>query len=154
MLLLDIKAPPSDSRGATVPRPLRGRYGLTIRHKCQASPTGEGFWVKRLETVGVIGCGRMGAEMAKHLLAAGWELVVADPDASAREALTALGAKAASTAAQVAERAELSLVVVVDDDQVSEVVAGEDGVLAGTSPGDVVAICASVRPDTCRVLAE
>jgi 3-hydroxyisobutyrate dehydrogenase-like beta-hydroxyacid dehydrogenase len=110
--------------------------------------------VKRLETVGVIGCGRMGAEMAKHLLAAGWELVVADPDASAREALTALGAKPASTAADVAARAELSLVVVVDDDQVIEVVAGDDGVLAGASPGNVVAICASVRPDTCRVLAE
>jgi 3-hydroxyisobutyrate dehydrogenase-like beta-hydroxyacid dehydrogenase len=53
----------------------------------------------------------------------------------------------------VAARSDLTLVVVVDDEQVNEAVGGGDGVLAGASPGDVVAICASVRPETCRALA-
>jgi 3-hydroxyisobutyrate dehydrogenase-like beta-hydroxyacid dehydrogenase len=106
-----------------------------------------------VETVGLIGCGRMGAAMGGHLLAHGWPLVVADPDPGAREPLVEAGASAATTAAELAAQTDLVLVVVVDDDQVNEVLAGPDGALAAARPGTIVAVCASVRPDTCRALA-
>jgi 3-hydroxyisobutyrate dehydrogenase-like beta-hydroxyacid dehydrogenase len=95
----------------------------------------------------------MGAAMGRHLLGSGWPLVVADPDPEARERLTEAGASAAATAAALAAVTDLVLVVVVDDDQVEEAIDGADGVLAGARPGTVVAICASVRPQTCRRLA-
>ena len=107
----------------------------------------------RLQTVGIVGCGRMGTSIARHLLAAGWRLTAADTNPAALEAVVAAGAQPADTAAEVAARSDLTLVVVVDDEQMAGAVGGEDGALAGASPGDVVALCASVRPDTCRSLA-
>src|SRR5205085_12656830 len=52
--------------------------------------------------------------------------------------------------AEVAARSDLVLVVVVDDAQVRAVVPE---VIAAAAPGTIVAICASVRPDTCADLA-
>jgi 3-hydroxyisobutyrate dehydrogenase len=63
------------------------------------------------------------------------------------------GAAAAPHAAAVARRSDVVLVVVVDDAQVVNAVCGARGALAGARPGTVVAVCASVRPDTCRALA-
>jgi 3-hydroxyisobutyrate dehydrogenase-like beta-hydroxyacid dehydrogenase len=56
-------------------------------------------------------------------------------------------------AREVAQSSELLLVTVVDDEEVRAVVEGRDGVLAGAGLGAVVAVCSSVRPDTCRRLA-
>jgi 3-hydroxyisobutyrate dehydrogenase-like beta-hydroxyacid dehydrogenase len=61
-----------------------------------------------------------------------------------------LGAVACPGASDVAARSDLVLVVVVDDEQVREAVTA---CLDGARSGTVVAICASVRPDTCRELA-
>jgi 3-hydroxyisobutyrate dehydrogenase-like beta-hydroxyacid dehydrogenase len=95
----------------------------------------------------------MGAAIGRHLLTRGWPVLVADPDSAARERLTSDGAREAPTAAALASESDLVLVVVVDDAQVDEVLRGPAGALAGARPGTVVAICASVRPDTCRALA-
>jgi 3-hydroxyisobutyrate dehydrogenase-like beta-hydroxyacid dehydrogenase len=95
----------------------------------------------------------MGAAIGRHLLARGWPLVVADPDAAALERLTAAGARPATSAAAVASDSDLVLVIVVDDAQVEAALAGPEGALTACRPGTVVAICASVRPDTCRSLA-
>jgi len=103
--------------------------------------------------IGLVGCGRMGSAIGVHLLGADWPLAVADPDPEAIRLLTALGAEAQPSPAAVAARSGLVLVVVVDDEQVEQVVAGPDGALAGGAPGCVVAVCASVRPETCRRLA-
>jgi 3-hydroxyisobutyrate dehydrogenase-like beta-hydroxyacid dehydrogenase len=107
----------------------------------------------RAITVGLLGAGRMGGPIARHLLAAGTDVTVFDPSAGAVAALVAHGAVPAPDPAAVAARADVVLVVVVDDTQVVEAVAGARGVLAGAAPGTVVAVCASVRPDTCRDLA-
>ncbi|HEX7298323.1 MAG TPA: NAD(P)-dependent oxidoreductase [Solirubrobacteraceae bacterium] len=103
--------------------------------------------------VGLLGAGRMGGPMGRHLLAAGTTLTVFDPSPQAREPLVALGAQPAERPSDVASASELVLVVVVDDEQVRDAVAGADGALEGARPGTTIAICASVRPDTCRRLA-
>jgi 3-hydroxyisobutyrate dehydrogenase-like beta-hydroxyacid dehydrogenase len=75
---------------------------------------------------------------------------VFDPSPAGVAALVEDGAVACDGPAEVAARSDLVLVVVVDDEQVREVVTEAlDGARAGT----VIAICASVRPDTCRELA-
>jgi 3-hydroxyisobutyrate dehydrogenase-like beta-hydroxyacid dehydrogenase len=92
----------------------------------------------------------MGAAMAGHLLDAGTPLAVFDPVAEAMRPLVERGADECASAYEVASRCDVVLVVVVDDAQVREAV-GE--CLGGAQRDTVVAICASVRPDTCRELA-
>ena len=92
----------------------------------------------------------MGGAIARHLLAAGTPVAVFDPSEEAVAPLVELGAARAASAAEVASRSDLVLVVVVDDDQVRQAVAD---CLRGADEGTVVAICASVRPDTCRELS-
>lgn len=98
----------------------------------------------------MLGAGRMGGPIGAHLLTAGTRVVVFDPSADAVQALADRGAEAAPDAADVAARADVVFVVVVDDEQVRDAVAG---CLERARPGTLVAICASVRPDTCRALA-
>jgi len=92
----------------------------------------------------------MGAAMGGHLLAAGRSLTVYDPVPEATGPLVERGAVAAAGPREVAERSDVVLVVVVDDEQAREAVTSA---LEGAAAGTVVAICASVRPDTCRELA-
>jgi 3-hydroxyisobutyrate dehydrogenase-like beta-hydroxyacid dehydrogenase len=89
--------------------------------------------------------------MARHLLAAGTTLAVYDPAPAACEPLAELGALVCGGAADVAARSDLVLVVVVDDAQVRTAVSA---CLETAARGTIVAICASVRPNTCRELAE
>jgi 3-hydroxyisobutyrate dehydrogenase-like beta-hydroxyacid dehydrogenase len=92
----------------------------------------------------------MGLPIGRHLIGAGAEVAVFDRSNSARATLAALGATACENAREVAERCGVVLVVVVDDEQVREVVTQ---CLEVAEPESVIAICASVRPDTCRELA-
>jgi 3-hydroxyisobutyrate dehydrogenase-like beta-hydroxyacid dehydrogenase len=93
----------------------------------------------------------MGGPIGRHLLAAGTSLAVFDPAADAMAPLVDLGAAACASAAEVASCSDVVLVVVVDDEQVRAAVREA---IEGARAGTVVAICASVRPDTCRELAE
>lgn len=93
----------------------------------------------------------MGSPIGRYLLAAGTELAVYDPSEEARRALVALGAVECEDAEAVAARSDLVLVVVVDDAQVREAVGA---CIEQAAAETIVAICASIRPDTCRELAE
>jgi 3-hydroxyisobutyrate dehydrogenase-like beta-hydroxyacid dehydrogenase len=109
---------------------------------------------RSVDQIGLIGCGRMGVEMAGHLVSAGWSVRAADPSEDALERAAARGALPASNA-EVAAASDLVLVVVVDDAQVRAVLEGADGsegILAAARPGTTIAICASVHPETCREL--
>ncbi len=107
----------------------------------------------RIESVGLVGAGRMGRWMGHYLLTSGWDLVVYDPDPTGVRALVAGGAGAARDVGDVARRSDLVLVVVVDDDQVDEVIAGPGGVFAEARDGTIAAISASISPETSRNLA-
>jgi 3-hydroxyisobutyrate dehydrogenase-like beta-hydroxyacid dehydrogenase len=92
----------------------------------------------------------MGAPIGGHLLAAGVPLAVYDPVAAARRPLVERGAVECESPAEVAAQSDLVLAVVVDDAQVRESIGA---CLETARPGTILAICASVRPDTCRELA-
>jgi 3-hydroxyisobutyrate dehydrogenase-like beta-hydroxyacid dehydrogenase len=100
--------------------------------------------------VGLLGCGRMGAAMGGHLLEAGTPLAVYDPVSEACARLAERGAVACASPGDVAAQSELVLIVVVDDEQTREAVTS---CLETAERGTILAICASVRPDTCRELA-
>ncbi|MDQ7908913.1 NAD(P)-binding domain-containing protein [Phytohabitans sp. ZYX-F-186] len=104
-------------------------------------------------TVGVVGWGKMGREIGGWLLRDRWSVVATDVSAGARAAAAEAGARSVAGAAEVAAASDLVLVVVVDDAQVRDVLGGPDGVLGAARPGTVVAVSASIRPDTCREMA-
>jgi 3-hydroxyisobutyrate dehydrogenase-like beta-hydroxyacid dehydrogenase len=93
----------------------------------------------------------MGAAMAGHLLDAGTPLAVYDPVPEATAPLAERGAAVCASPAEVAERSDVVLAVVVDDAQVREALGSA---FEGAREGTVLAICASVRPDTCSELEE
>ena len=105
--------------------------------------------------VGLVGVGLMGGPMARHVLAAGFELACYDVDESALAAVAEEGARPVGSPAEVAAGADLVLVIVPTDEDVVAVCIGDDGLLGSAPSGCVVAICSSVKPSTCaRVGAE
>jgi 3-hydroxyisobutyrate dehydrogenase len=74
--------------------------------------------------VGFIGLGNIGAPMASHLVDWPGGLLVCDVQAEATEPFVARGARAVATPAEVAAEADVISVMVRDDAQVEDVVAG------------------------------
>lgn len=95
--------------------------------------------------VGFIGLGQMGGAMALHLTDVEGGLTVCDVRPEATEPLTAAGASAVDTPAQVAERSDVVSIMVLDDDQVRQVVTE---MLPVARPGTVFAIHSTIRAET------
>lgn len=105
-------------------------------------------------TVGFIGLGQIGAPMATRLLGREGGLVVFDVHAPATEPFAAGGAHVAASPAEVAERATVISLMVQNDEQVTAVVSGPDGLLSTAAPGTVIAIHSTVEADTPARIAE
>lgn len=110
--------------------------------------------LREITTIGLVGWGRMGGMMGHFAVQRGWSVTAHDPSADARAAAADAGATVVADVAEVARVSDLVLLVVVDDAQVKEAITGSRGVLESARPGTVVAICPSVRPDTCVEMAE
>ncbi|HLU41004.1 MAG TPA: NAD(P)-dependent oxidoreductase [Microthrixaceae bacterium] len=106
------------------------------------------------EPVGFIGLGNIGAPMATRLLDWPGGLVVHDVRAEATEPFVAEGATAAASPAELASRASVVCIVVQDEDQVRGVLEGPDGILAGASPGTVVAVHSTISAEGAEALGE
>ena len=106
-----------------------------------------------IETVGILGLGKMGAPMAKHLAAKGFKVVGYDPNAAARANGAACGARIAGSPREVAQASDLVIIVVGFDSEVEGVLFDQDGILAGAKPGLIVALGSTVAPQYCKALA-
>src|SRR5260370_41911894 len=87
--------------------------------------------MKAIETVGILGLGKMGGPIAGHLVARGFKVIGYDPVARAREQAAARGARGAVSARELAQASDLVIVVVGFDSEVEEVVFGKDGAQVG-----------------------
>lgn len=103
--------------------------------------------------VGFIGLGQIGSLMASHLVDHPGGLVVRDLRPEAVAPLVERGAIAAASPAEVATKAGVISVMVLDDDQSREVVAGPDGLLSTARPGTVIALHSTIQPGTAVELA-
>jgi 3-hydroxyisobutyrate dehydrogenase-like beta-hydroxyacid dehydrogenase len=81
--------------------------------------------------IGFVGLGRMGFHMARRLTEAGHRLIVYDTRPEAVDALVKLGAEAAASPRDVADKVETVLASLPTPDVVLKVATGEDGVIAG-----------------------
>jgi 2-hydroxy-3-oxopropionate reductase len=101
-------------------------------------------------TIGFIGLGIMGRPMAANLLRAGYPLVVHNRSRGVVDDLAREGARAAGSAAEVAERGEVTITMLPDSPQVAEVM---DEVLPAASPGQLVIDMSTIAPSVSRELA-
>jgi 3-hydroxyisobutyrate dehydrogenase-like beta-hydroxyacid dehydrogenase len=81
--------------------------------------------------IGFIGLGKMGLPMARRLIEAGHQLVVFDQRKEATDRLVALGASAASSPKDVADRAETVMASLPSLQASLEVATGNNGVIEG-----------------------
>src|SRR4051812_34259153 len=106
-----------------------------------------------LRTIGMIGLGKMGAPMAKHLLARDFKVAGCDPVEQARREAASLGVSVLASPREVAQASELVIVVVGFDHEVETAVFGKDGIASGARDGLIVAIGSTVAPRYARQLA-
>lgn len=88
-------------------------------------------------TLGFIGLGNVGGQLAGNLLRHGVDLTVRDLDPGRVAALVARGARAAASPRELAERAALVITCLPSPAISAAVMEAPDGVLAGLSPGKV-----------------
>ncbi|HEX4936606.1 MAG TPA: 2-hydroxy-3-oxopropionate reductase [Gemmatimonadaceae bacterium] len=96
-------------------------------------------------SLGFIGLGIMGAPMAVHLANAGHRLFVHTRSA-VRDEVTATNATVCASPREVAERAEIIVLMLPDTLDVAQVLFGAQGVSEGLSPGKVVVDMSSISP--------
>ncbi len=105
------------------------------------------------ETIGIVGLGRIGGAVARHLLAAGYAVT---GWARRPEALGDLLARGGQSAACLADlgRASVVISVVFDDAATSDVALGPSGLAAAMAPGAVHVAMETISPALSRELAQ
>ncbi len=102
--------------------------------------------------IGFIGLGRMGAGMAGNLVKAGHEVTVYNRSAGKAEALVALGAKLAGSAAEATGGQEFVVTMLADDKAVAAIAFGE-GIVTALPAGAVHISCSTISVELSEKLA-
>ena len=102
--------------------------------------------------IGFIGLGIMGKPMALNLIKGGHELYAFSLPSVPQEVVDA-GAKACGSGREVAQNAEIVIIMVPDTPHVAAALFGDDGVAAGLTPGKVVVDMSSISPIETKAFA-
>jgi len=106
-----------------------------------------------VESIGFIGLGTMGGNMAARYLAAGYTVYGEARDRSAAQSLIDQGLRWVDTPRGVAQAADIVMTSLPNDDIVDAVAAGPDGLLAGLGEGKIWADLSTISPSASRALA-
>jgi 3-hydroxyisobutyrate dehydrogenase-like beta-hydroxyacid dehydrogenase len=100
----------------------------------------------------MLGLGKMGAPMARHLMARGYDVTGYDPAEAARRAAGAIALLGSPR--EVALGSDAVIIVVGFDREVEAALFGAGGVMEAARPGLVIAIGSTIAPRHARRLAE
>jgi 3-hydroxyisobutyrate dehydrogenase-like beta-hydroxyacid dehydrogenase len=103
--------------------------------------------------VGIIGLGKMGQPMARHLRKAGFDVAAHDIDERARGEAERAGIAVVASPRAVAERSDFVIIVVGFDNEAETVLLGAEGIAGAARPGLIVGIASTVAPRTMARLA-
>lgn len=106
-----------------------------------------------MTTIGIVGLGKMGRPVGRHLIANGYAVVGHDPDAAAAAEATALGIATLASPAETAARSDLVMVLAGFDEEVERAVFGQDGIVSGARDGLVLAIGSTIAPGYAEDMA-
>ncbi len=107
-----------------------------------------------MANAGFIGLGTMGRPMAKHLQDAGHKLFLLQHRTPVPEEFVSGGAVICSSAKEIAQRAEIIILMVPDTPQVASVLFAPGGVAEGLSKGKIVVDMSSISPIETKVFAK
>jgi len=102
------------------------------------------------ENIGLVGPGRMGYAMLKHLIAKGYGVTVTDINAETISRATEAGADSAEDPAALGKVSDFVIIAVGFDDEALAVTLGDNGLLEAMRPGSVVAVSSTVDPETVQ----
>ena len=103
--------------------------------------------------VGIIGLGKMGQPMARHLRKGGFDVTGYDIDDGARRQASEAGIALAADPRALAQASDFVIVVVGFDQEAEAVLIGRDGIAEAARPGLLVGIASTVAPRTMARLA-
>ena len=106
-----------------------------------------------METIGFIGLGNMGGNMAARYLDAGYRVYGQNRDRGAVQWLIDRGLRWVATPREIAEAADLVMTSLPDDEVVEAVATGPDGIIAGLEHGKLWADLSTISPRASRALA-
>jgi 3-hydroxyisobutyrate dehydrogenase-like beta-hydroxyacid dehydrogenase len=106
------------------------------------------------ETIGIIGVGRMGQPMVKHLVKRGYDVIAHDISAENTAKVRDMGARIAASPEEIGQQSAFIILGVGYDEEVNAVVLGDKGLLAAMKTGGIIAVCSTVAPDTVKALDE
>jgi 3-hydroxyisobutyrate dehydrogenase/2-hydroxy-3-oxopropionate reductase len=98
------------------------------------------------ERVGIIGVGRMGHSMLKHLVKHGYQVTACDVSAEALGKAREAGAKTADSPAALAKQCDFVILGVGYTPEVEAVVYGDGGLLANLAKGAIIAVSSTTSP--------
>jgi 3-hydroxyisobutyrate dehydrogenase-like beta-hydroxyacid dehydrogenase len=107
-----------------------------------------------MQTIGFIGLGNMGGNMAARYLAAGYTVYGQDRDRAHAQWLVDQGLRWADTPRALAQSVDVILTSLPNDDIVESVAAGPDGIVKGLEGGKLWADLSTISPHASRELAE
>jgi len=104
--------------------------------------------------IGFIGLGKMGTGMARNLLRAGHQVAAYNRTREKAQALSKDGARLAISPADAARGADAVFTMLSDDQALSEVVFGDDGLASVPDPAPVHISCSTISVAFARRLAQ
>jgi 3-hydroxyisobutyrate dehydrogenase-like beta-hydroxyacid dehydrogenase len=106
-----------------------------------------------MDTIGIVGLGHMGGNIAARFLGAGYTVYGESLDRQEAERLEHDGLRWRDTPREVAQAADVVFTSVPDDGVLNSLATGPDGVLAGLGEGKIWVDMSTVSPDASRVVA-
>ena len=106
------------------------------------------------EKIGIVGVGRMGQAMARHLIKHGYAVVAQDIEPKALDVVRGMGAETVKTPAEVGKACQFVIIAVGYDEEASAVMLDKNGLLETMSAGGVIGMSSTCTPEHVKMLAE
>ncbi|MEX1239046.1 MAG: NAD(P)-dependent oxidoreductase [Cyclobacteriaceae bacterium] len=107
-----------------------------------------------LEPLGIIGLGRIGLAAANAWLKDGYKIFGYDVRPAAMSEFASSGGTPLQNPEEVTRHAQVILVLVLNDDQVTEVITGKDGILRAGRRETTIVCMSTINQDTVEFVSE
>jgi 3-hydroxyisobutyrate dehydrogenase-like beta-hydroxyacid dehydrogenase len=105
-----------------------------------------------IRRVGLIGLGKMGLPIARHMRKRGYEVTANDLNKEVCKQAAELGVAIVETPREVTAASELVIIVVGFDSEAERVVLGDNGIVKAARPGLIIGVASTIAPRTMQKL--
>lgn len=107
-----------------------------------------------MESIGFIGLGHMGSKLVERLINAGYTVIGHNRTKAKAEPLIKRGMRWAGTPREVVNSCNISLMSLTDDEAVSTIIDGKDGIFSAISSGKMLIDMSTISPKLSRNIAK